>query len=258
MKRRQVIRYAGASVLGTLGILATSGKERYQAQSRGSVSIQWLGHTCFRFSGDGLRVLVNPFRALGCTKGYRLPKVEANLVLIGSQLFDEGAAENLPGNPQILFEPGVYQVHSRKFQGIEVDHDRVGGRRFGKNVTWQWTQGGVKILHLGGAAAPIGIEQQILMGRPDVLIVPVGGGPKAYNPQEALQAIQSLRPKIAIPSHYRTQAADPAACDIAPVEAFLELANGFPISRVGSDTLTLSPGSLPQNETAIRVMSYRF
>jgi L-ascorbate metabolism protein UlaG (beta-lactamase superfamily) len=258
MKRRQLIRYAGTSLLTAAGIVGTSGWESVRAQSRGSLSVKGLGHTCFLFSGGGLRVLANPFRTIGCTKGYRLPRVEADLVLISSQLFDEGAAENLPGNPRILFEAGVYEVRNVQFQGIESDHDREGGRRFGKNVAWRWMQAGVNLLHLGGVAAPIDIEQQILMGRPDVAFVPVGGGPKAYNPQEAMQAIQALKPKIVIPTHYRTQAADPNACEIVAVDDFLQLAGGLPVSQVGSDTLTVSPGNLPQNETVIRVMSYRF
>ena len=48
-----------------------------------------------------------------------------------------------------------------QIQGIAIDHDRQGGKRFGTNVAWQWTQGGIKILHLGGAAAPINIEQKM-------------------------------------------------------------------------------------------------
>src|SRR5918997_1278480 len=153
MKRRQLMRYASAGLLTTLGTGLASGFSSYQAQAPGgALSVQWLGHTCFLFTGSGSRILVNPFRSLGCTAGYRLPKVAADLVLISSQLLDEGAAEELPGNPRILFEPGVFQVGGIQLQGISLAHDRVGGRRFGSNVAWQWTQSGIKILHLGGAA----------------------------------------------------------------------------------------------------------
>ncbi|NJL03230.1 MAG: MBL fold metallo-hydrolase [Spirulinaceae cyanobacterium RM2_2_10] len=256
--RRQLLRYAG---LGLLSYAATSALPQLARAQNSGLSVQSLGHTCFLFSGSGIRVLVNPFRTLGCTAGYRLPRPSADIVLISSQLFDEGAAENLPGAPPILFEPGP-QFQALKgiefeFQGIGIAHDRQGGRRFGTNVAWSWTQGGIRILHLGGAAAPIEIEQQILMGRPDVMFVPVGGGPKAYNPQEALAAIQTLRPRIAVPTHYRTQAADPTACDIVPLEDFLAI-NPYPVSTLGS-TLSLSPGGLPpEGQTAVRVMNYAF
>ena len=259
MKRRQLMRYAGAGLLTTLGTGLASGFSSYQAQtSSGGVSVQWLGHTCFLFTGNGLRILVNPFRTIGCTAGYRPPNVSADLVLISSQLLDEGAIEELPGNPKVLFEPGVYQVSGLQLQGISIPHDRVGGRRFGNNLAWQWTQGGIKILHLGGAAAPIGLEQKILIGRPDLALIPVGGGPKAYNPQEAKQVLGLLTPKVVIPTHYRTQAANPEACDLVQVDEFLTLMDGMTVRRANSDTITLNPGDLPQNGSVIQVMSYKF
>jgi L-ascorbate metabolism protein UlaG (beta-lactamase superfamily) len=184
--------------------------------------------------------------------------VAADLVLISSQLLDEGAAEGLPGNPRILYEPGVYQVGGIQLQGISLAHDRVGGRRFGSNVAWQWTQSGIKILHLGGAAAPIALEQKILMGSPDLALVPVGGGPKAYDPQEAKQAVNVLNPKVVIPTHFRTQAADGSACEIVTVDDFLGLMDGMKVRRVNSDTITINSADLPQNEPVIQVLNYNF
>jgi L-ascorbate metabolism protein UlaG (beta-lactamase superfamily) len=259
MKRRQLMRYAGAGLFATLGTVLASGVTSSKAQTPSNgLSVQWLGHTCFLFTGSGSRILVNPFRPLGCTAGYRPPKLAADLVLISSQLLDEGETEGLPGNPRILFEPGVYQVGGIQLQGISIAHDRVSGRRFGTNVAWQWTQGGIKILHLGGAAAPLAIEQKILMGRPDLVLVPVGGGPKAYNPQEAKQAVGSLNPKVVIPTQYRTQAAETAACDLVPVDEFLTLMDGMPVRRADSDTITLKSADLPQNGSMIQVLSYKF
>lgn len=258
MKRRQLMRYAGAGLLTALGTTWVSGFESYQAQTGGSLSVQWLGHTCFLFTGNGMRVLVNPFRTVGCTAGYRLPKVETDLVMISSQLLDEGAVEELPGDPRLLYEPGVYQFSGMQVQGIRTDHDRNGGRRFGVNVAWRWTQQGINILHLGGIAAPISVEQKILMGRPDILFVPVGGGPKAYNPQEAKSAIAALNPKLVIPTQYRTQAAAQDNCEIVAVDEFLQLMDGTPVRRIDNDTITLKPSDLPENGMAIQVLSYKF
>jgi L-ascorbate metabolism protein UlaG (beta-lactamase superfamily) len=256
MKRRQLMRYAQTGLLAALGTGVASGFEHYQAQTSSSLSVQWLGHTCFLFTGGGRRVLVNPFRPLGCTAGYRAPKVNADLVLISSQLLDEGVVEGLPGNPKVLYEPGVYQIGNTQFQGISLDHDRVGGKRFGTNVAWRWQQAGVNILHLGGAAAPITVEQKILLGRPDLVLVPVGGGPKAYTAAEAKQALQVLSPKMAIPTHYRTQAAAQNACDLVPVDEFLSLMDGTAMRRLTSNTITFKPTDLPKDGTLIRVLSY--
>ncbi len=257
MKRRQLIRYAGAGLLTAVGAGLATNLQVAQAQTSNSVSIQNLGHTCFLFTGDGRRILVNPFRPIGCTAGYRPPQVAADLVMISSRLLDEGVVEGVPGNPRLLAEPGAYQFTGMQVQGIPTDHDRVGGRRFGRNVVWRWNQAGLNILHMGGAAAPITVEQQILIGRPDVLIIPVGGGPKAYDPQEARQAIQTLNPRVIIPSHYRTQAADDAACDIGGLDAFLALMEGTPVRRT-TDSLSLGSADLPESGSRIEVLSYRF
>jgi L-ascorbate metabolism protein UlaG (beta-lactamase superfamily) len=260
MKRRQLLRYTGASLLTAFGTAWASGWQATQAQPSGSLSIRWLGHTCFLFTGGNQRVLVNPFRRIGCTAGYRLPNVQADLVLISSQLFDEGAVEGLPGNPKVLYEPGVYDFNGIQYQGIRTYHDTLGGRRFGTNVAWRWTLGGINILHLGGAAAPIELEQKILMGRPDLLMVPVGGGPKAYNPNQAMEAIKSLNPKLVIPTHYRTQAADADSCDIVGVEEFIKLTDGtgMPIRNINSDSVTISRADLPANGSAVKILSYQF
>ncbi len=258
MKRRKLLTLAGTGFLTTLFTGLASEFIAYSAQKDSSLSIQWLGHTCFLFTGGGARILVNPFRTVGCTARYRLPKVKADLVLISSQLLDEGATEGLPDNPRLIYEPGVYQFKSIKLQGFTTDHDRLGGKRFGSNVAWRWTQGGINILDLGGSAAPITVEQKILMQRPDVLLLPVGGGPKAYTPQEAKQAIQTLNPKLIIPTQYRTQAADLPTCDIVPLDEFLVLMNGVPLRRSQSDKINITSADLPENGSAIQVLSYKF
>lgn len=253
MKRRQLIRYSAMSAITALGILST--KNSF-AQSN-SVTIEYLGHSSFLFTGDGLKVLVNPFRPIGCTAGYDAPDVQADLVLISSFLLDEGAVEEVAGNPQIFTEAGDYQTKGVKFQGITTPHDREGGRRFGDNIAWRWNQGGVTILHLGGAAAPITIEQKILMGTPDVLLIPVGGSAKAYNPAEAKQAVETLQPKVVIPTQYLTDAADTTACDIVAVDEFLELNQGKEIKKLNVNKIAIKPSDLPENETVIRVLDYK-
>lgn len=257
MDRRQFVQVFGASFVSALGLGLASNWQAYQAQTAG-VRIKWLGHTCFLFTGGGQTFLVNPFRRIGCTEGYRPVTVAADLVMISSRLFDEGYLQDLPDDPQVLVEPGVYNVNGIRVQGIQVAHDRQGGQRFGSNTIWQWNQGGINIVHMGGAAGPVGVEQQILLGRPDVLLVPVGGGPKAYNAQEAVQAVQTLKPKLVIPTHYRTAAADGESCDTSSVDDFLTLMQGTPTSIGNGDTLTVDASKLPAEGMRIQTFAYAF
>jgi L-ascorbate metabolism protein UlaG (beta-lactamase superfamily) len=259
MQRRQFVQQLGAGFVTTLGLGVVSTWQAAQAQSSG-VTVQWLGHTCFLFEGDGRRILVNPFRSIGCTAGYASPAVAADVVLISSRLFDEGGLlEGLPGNPPILSEQGEFELTPIRMKSVEVDHDRNGGRRFGKNLIWRWQQGGLTIVHMGGAAAPISVETQIQLGRPDVMLVPVGGGPKAYNAEEAIAAVRALNPRIVIPTHYVTQAADPEACDISGVQPFVDGLSSVPLRRTDSNSVTLSTASLPGGDgMVIQVLTYPF
>ena len=261
MKRRTLIQLTTTTLLTTLatGLTTQWQKSSAQSSSDNSLTVQWLGHTAFLFTGGGLRVLVNPFRQIGCTGGYRSPQqFKTDLVLISSRLLDEGVIEGFTGNPALLYEPGVYQFNGTQIQGIRTIKDRFEGRRFGVNVAWLWKQAGIKILHLGGLAAPLGMEERILIGRPDLMLIPVGGGPKSYTPEEAKKTIEFLKPRIVIPTHYRTLAADTTTCDLEPVDNFLTLMAGTPIQIQKTDTLTFTADNLPKEGPVIDVLSYNF
>ncbi len=250
MKRRPLLRLA-AGLLGSMAVGAQTPPpggsaspptpELTPSASPQGVQLTWLHHSCVLLEGEGKRVLVNPFRPLGCTAGYPAPRVEADVVLLSSRLLDEGALDVVPGNPKVLFQPGDYQVEGIRIQGVRMPR----GPRFGLNVGWRWRMAGVDIVHLGGAAAPITREQSILLARPDVLLVPVGGGPKNYDPAGAKAAIEALQPKLVIPTMYRTAAAEEGQCDLVPLQEFFRLFPAAILQRAVSNPLVLSAQALP-------------
>ncbi|MGY2717773.1 L-ascorbate metabolism protein UlaG (beta-lactamase superfamily) [Thermostichus sp. MS-CIW-19] len=249
MKRRQLLQ-ASAGLLGSLAV----GGQRAGAQTGGSLEftpqslqLTWLHHSCVLFEGEGKRFLVNPFRPAGCTAGYPAPSVAADLVLLSSRLLDEGALDVVPGNPRVLFQPGDYFIDGIRVQGVRMPR----GPRFGLNVGWRWRMAGIDIVHLGGALQTIGREQSILLARPDLLLVPVGGGPKNYDPAAAKAAIEALQPKLVIPTMYRTAAAEESQCELQPLEAFLRLFPAAAAQPALSNPLLLSAQALPSQGIAI-------
>lgn len=250
MNRRQLLQ-AGAALLGSmtvgLRVAAQTGGQEIpapveftSAPSLEGLQLTWLHHSCVLFEAEGRRFLVNPFRPLGCTAGYPAPQVPADLVLLSSRLLDEGALDVVPGNPKVLFQPGDYRIDGIRVQGVRMPR----GPRFGVNVGWRWTMAGIDIVHLGGAAAPITREQLILLSRPDVMLVPVGGGPKNYDPAAAKAAIEALQPKLVIPTMYRTAAAD-EQCELVPLQEFFSLFPAAAIQPAVSNPLILSAQALP-------------
>ena len=257
MKRRQLIGYGG---IGLAAAIATGVMPRrlvLAQDSSAGVTVQYLGHTCFLFTGSGVSVLVNPYETAGCTAGYTLPDIQPDVVLVSSFLLDEGAVDSVTGDPEVITQSGIHSFKDIKFQGFSLAHDREGGRRFGKNIAWRWTQGGVDILHLGGMAGALTTEDKILLSGSDILLTPVGGGIKAYNPQEAKQAVKVLNPRMVIPTHYRTSAANKENCDLAPVDEFLTLMQDLEVAQVGSDRFTVKKSYLKDDSTLVRVLDYR-
>ena len=211
------------------------------------VSITSYGHSALLIRGGGQSVLVNPFRAVGCAAGLAEPRVSANVTLASSELPDEGARI---GGGTYLSKPGSYRVGGMDLEGFSAPHDRMGGRRFGNATIWRWQQGGLNFAHLGGTAAPLSGEDRVLLGRPDVLIIGVGGGGKVYDGEEAAEVVRQLNPRRVIPVQYVNGEA-PSGCDQGGVQPFLDAMGGTQVRQAGP-SLSL-PSNLNDN-TVIEVM----
>ncbi|WP_271251746.1 MBL fold metallo-hydrolase [Pseudanabaena sp. Chao 1811] len=258
MRRRQILRLAQGGLISafTAGIIADAAN----SQTNSTLRLEWLGHLSFLIAGDGVTFLTHPFRPAGCTNNLPAPTASSDYVLISSRLLDEGYLENLPKDRRVLSEPGSYNLKGINLQGISMDHDRIGGRRFGRNVAWKWKQSGIFIVHLGSAAAPITSAQRILIGRPDVLILPIGGNEqssdpsaaKSYSPTEAQAIVKELNPRIVIPSYYRTDKSS-KSCQLASIDEFLALMPSDSIKKLDGSSLEINASNLPQS-TVIRVL----
>ena len=211
------------------------------------VSVTNYGHSALLIRGGGQSVMVNPFRAVGCAKGLAEPRVNATVILASSELPDEGARI---ASGTYLAKPGSYRVGGLKIEGFAAPHDRVGGRRFGQSTVWRWQQAGLSFAHLGGTAATLSGEDKVLLGRPDVLIIGVGGGGKVYNGEEAAKVVRALNPRRVIPVQY-VNGETPSGCDQGGVQPFLDAMSGTEVRKVGPNFNL--PGTLGDN-TVIDVM----
>ena len=213
----------------------------------GGVSITSYGHGALLIQGGGATVLLNPFRAVACAAGLAEPRLRADVVLASSLLPDEGAAV---ATGRLLSSPGSFRVAGLKIDGLAAPHDRVGGRRFGMSTLWRWRQGGLDFAHLGGTAGRISPEDRVLLGRPDVLVIGVGGGAKVYSGSEAAEVVRELQPRRVIPVQYLS-GKPPRDCDQGSLQPFLQAMAGTPVQRTGT-RLSL-PGQL-SDATQILVM----
>ena len=238
------------SVLRSAAFAATGLALSLQAAAHagGGVSISSYGQRALLIQGGGQSVLLNPYKAVGCAAGLPEPRVKAGVVLASSELADEGARGIATG--RFLVAPGSYKVGGLNLEGFASPHDRMEGRRFGNATIWRWQQGGLDFAHVGATAGPISGADRVLLGRPDVLIIGVGGGSKIYDGQEAAAVVKQLNPKRVIPVQYVNGDA-PANCDQEGVQPFLEAMGGSTVVNPGR-SINL-PANLPDT-TVITVM----
>ncbi len=219
-KKQMAIRFfttLGLSISPTLSAMA------------GDITITNFGHSSLLIEGSGKKVLLNPFKAVGCANGLNEPRVSVDVILASSNLADEGART---AKGTFLVEPGSYRLHGLKIEGFASPHDRVGGRRFGNATLWRWEQGGLSFAHLGSTAGKLNGEGQVLLGRPDVLVIGVGGGAKVYNGEEAAAIIKRINPKNVIPVQYLNRKA-PKNCDLTGLKPFLEAMKDIKTNKPG-------------------------
>ena len=196
-----------------------------------SMEIKNLGHSSILITGKDKSVLLNPFKAVACASGLEEQDISADIILASSLLPDEGAktAKGL-----FLVKPGSYRIDGLIFEGFSSPHDRVGGRRFGMSTLWRWEQNGFTFAHLGGAISPLTMKDRLLIGKPDILFIAVGGGAKVYNGKEAANVVEVLKPDIVIPVQYQRNNKDKiSSCDQQGIEPFLEEIKNYKVRKVG-------------------------
>ncbi len=197
----------------------------------GDLLLKSLGHGSFLIKGKEKSVLLNPFKAVGCASDLDEPNgINADFILASSKLADEGYN---PNDKLMFVEPGIYKFEDILLNGIEVPHDRVSGRRLGMATVWTWEQSNLKIVHMGGAAGPMDINSQIILSRPDILFISIGGGFKSYNGTEASDIVKTLKPSIVIPVHFVKGKNISENCDFSNADLFLDNMQDFKVKYLG-------------------------
>ena len=211
--------------------------------------IRWLGHACFLITSEtGVRVLIDPFDA---SVGYKIPAVEADVVLTTHDHSDHNAINVVKGQPQVIKGSGQHQAKGISFTGVLSFHDTTAGSQRGRNTIFVFELDGVRVCHLGDLGHVLEHKQAGHIGPVDVLFIPVGGV-FTIGARDADKVIEHLRPRIVIPMHYKTPAIN---LPIEPVDKFL--ANKPNVQRLDSNELTITSEQLP-TETTVIVLTWIF
>jgi L-ascorbate metabolism protein UlaG (beta-lactamase superfamily) len=224
----------------------------------GSLTVQWFGQSgVLLITPDGNSILIDP---PGPASGYQLPflgAVNALLVSRDEPDYNYVVAANstnvLVAARNGQFIPVDAQLSDARIQAVQTGG--AGGEAV-PNGIWVIDSPGLYMVHLGGLQGPLPASAQ-LRPRPDLLFLPVGGGP-VLDATTAAQIVTALKPRVVIPLNYKTTATrDP----LAPVDDFL--AAGYrDVIRPGH-TWTVKPSDLKsgaggeQGQPRIVVLDYK-
>lgn len=217
------------------------------------MQIIWYGQSCFQIitnqGKNGQRVIVtDPFDE---TLGLRVPKLEADILLITHNHPDHNNVKAVGGSPFLISGPGEYEIKGIYIQGIPAFHDKAKGKSRGKNTCYTIEAEEMKLCHLGDLGQSELTEEQIeALGEIDILMIPVGGI-YTIDGEDASKIISQIEPKIVVPMHYSLPK---LKLKLEGIEKFLKVMGKKEVEPLNK--LSMKEKELPQEETEIVVLEH--
>ena len=193
------------------------------AQNPRPATLEYFGQSCFLLTtSSGLRIIMDP-PALK----YPLPTEEADVVTVSHEHFDHNNIAAIKGKPVVLRglrRDGSWNNVDQTIKGVHIYnfgtyHDNKEGAAFGKNSIFVYEFDKIKLVHLGDLGHVLDEKTVKKIGRPDFMLVPVGGQ-FTIDADKAWQVVGQLSPRVIIPMHYQTVRTMEIA--IVPVDSFLK------------------------------------
>ncbi|MFA5032039.1 MAG: MBL fold metallo-hydrolase [bacterium] len=170
------------------------------------MKIKYLAHASFLFETEkGIKIITDPYKSdgLGGKIKYNPITEKTDIVIISHEHMDHNYTDDIPGNPTIINGIGVSATNGITFNGISSYHDNFSGSQRGKNTIFIFKADGITFCHMGDLGHLITPELKNNIGKIDVLFIPIGGT-YTITSEEAQKVVDTLRPMIVVPMHYKT------------------------------------------------------
>lgn len=204
------------------------------------VTIQWFGHATFQItSSKGTRILTDPH----LRDDLPWPTLAQHVVTTSHNHEPHSNVWMAKGDPVVL-EGLTFQDNWRRIHRIVKDvaiynvpayHDKSHGLQRGKNSIFVYRVDDICIAHLGDLGHILTPAQLKMLGKIDILLVPVAGGRYTVTPEEANKITKLVKPRIAIPMHYWWEGA---------VEEFTQ--GNLPVRTIKGSTFRIAKKDLPK------------
>lgn len=202
------------------------------------LQIRWHGHSCFEITND-VTIVTDPHD--GRSIGIPAPNVTGDIILVSHNHYDHNSVKSVEKeNSKIVTDERKRTIGTIQINGIPAYHDTAHGERRGGMILYKFTCEDITFCHLGDLGHELDEKTIQQIGKIDILFIPVGGN-YTIDAEQAWHVIQTLKPKITIPMHYRIEG---LSIPIAGIEPFLELSR-FKILKVGNE-IDIEKDDLPK------------
>jgi len=226
----------------------------------GDVTITWYGHSMFTLSfEDGPTVLTDPFEPGLWGMTYPIGPMDGiDMVTASHEHEDHNYALLATGNPAVLRgvspSTGVVTldrvVEGVRFYTVETCHGTdIPCPLADANAVFVIEGNGLRVAHLGDLGHVLTDAQALAIGKLDVLLIRVGGGP-TIEASRANQVISQLEPTVIIGMHYETPE---LGWNIDTIDPFLV---GKTVIEVTIRSLVINANTLPAEPT-VYVLPYQ-
>ncbi|RLG76413.1 MAG: Zn-dependent hydrolase [Thermoprotei archaeon] len=214
-------------------------------------TIKWYGHACFEIVSDkGVIIGIDPHD--GVSLGIKPPMFKADIILVTHNHFDHNAIQVIskPNSRVLDMFEGETIIDDIEIKGVKSFHDPYRGSLRGEVVLYKVKVDDLNIVHLGDLGTLPEDELLREITPADILMVPVGGV-YTISPSEAAEVVKKIKPKIAIPMHYKIPG---LRLGLRKVDEFLRKIK-YDVKRISRE-FTISKPSLP-SATEVWVLTYQ-
>jgi L-ascorbate metabolism protein UlaG (beta-lactamase superfamily) len=202
------------------------------------LQIRWHGHSCFEITND-VTIVTDPHD--GKSIGIPTPNVVGDIIFVSHNHYDHNSVKTVEKeNSKVITDERKRTIGNIQISGIPAFHDAAQGERRGNMILYKFICDDITFCHLGDLGHELDEKTVQQIGNIDILFIPVGGN-YTIDAEQAWRVIQTLKPKIIIPMHYRIEG---LSIPIAGVEPFLEK-NIYKIIKVGNE-IDIEKDDLPK------------
>ena len=202
------------------------------------LQIRWHGHSCFEITND-TTIVTDPHD--GRSIGIPAPSVTGDIILVSHNHYDHNSVKTVEKEgSKVITDERKRTIDSVQITGIPAFHDASHGEKRGKVILFKFTCDDVTFCHLGDLGHELDEKTITLLGKIDILFIPVGGT-YTIDAEQAWRVIQAVKPKITIPMHYRIEG---LSIPIAGIDPFLEK-NKYRVLKVGNE-IDIEKNELPK------------